>query len=283
MPDGRIKYVHEQCNTFYSPEGKPLRSVGTVQDITELKKAESERIQLRNDIAHAQRVSTMGHLSSALAHELNQPLGAILNNASAAQILTPELDGKNTELGEILVDIISDATRAGQVVRKIRGIVKKEKAKYEQLNANVLIGEAVALYRNTFNIEKISSFLDLQPDLLPIRGDRIHLQQVLINLINNAIEAMRESSPKTLKIHSTMQSPDMIIVSVSDSGTGIDEAKKEKMFDQFFTTKNDGLGLGLPICRSIIEEHGGRIWVENNPAGGATFSISLKAYRGEFG
>lgn len=283
MPDGGVKYVKEQCETFYSPAGKPLRSLGTVQDVTQEKQAEIERIRLRNDLAHAQRVSTMGHISSALAHELNQPLGAILNNASAAQILGSKPEGENTELGEIIADIISDARRAGQVVRKIRGIVKKTEVKFEQLNVNVLIEEVVLLYRNAFNLEKISGSLDLQPDISPIRGDRIHLQQVLMNLINNASEAMRESSSKTLKIRSTLQTPDLIIVSVIDSGTGIDEAKKEKVFDQFFSTKKDGLGLGLGICRSIIEEHGGQIWVENNPAGGATFSFSLKAYRGDSG
>jgi len=245
-----------------------------VQDITGNKQAESERIQLRNELAHVQRVSTMGQLSSALAHELSQPLGAILNNASTAQILSSKLDGGDTELGEILADIIPDAMRASEVIRKIRGIVKKEETKFEPLNLNVLIEEVVELYRNVFNIEKILILLDLQPDLVPIRGDRVRLQQVLMNLINNASEAMRQRSSKTLKIRSTMQSPDMIIVSVSDSGTGIDEAKKDELFEPFFTMKKDGLGMGLRICRSIIEDHGGRIWVENNPDAGATFSFS---------
>lgn len=245
-----------------------------MQDITGNKQAESERIQLRNELAHVQRVSTMGQLSSALAHELSQPLGAILNNASTAQILSSKLDGGDTELGEILADIIPDAMRASEVIRKIRGIVKKEETKFEPLNLNVLIEEVVELYRNVFNIEKILILLDLQPDLVPIRGDRVRLQQVLMNLINNASEAMRQRSSKTLKIRSTMQSPDMIIVSVSDSGTGIDEAKKDELFEPFFTMKKDGLGMGLRICRSIIEDHGGRIWVENNPDAGATFSFS---------
>ena len=246
-------------------------------------KSEIERIQLRNELAHVQRVSTMGLLSSALAHELNQPLGAILNNASTAQILISKAKGGGTVFGDILSDIITDTMRAGEVIRKIRAIVKKEQTRFEQWDLNLLIEEVVELYRNVFNIEKISIVLDLQKDIVPIRADRVKLQQVLMNLINNANEAMRKSSSKKLTIRSTMQSPDMIIVSISDSGTGIDEAKKDKLFEPFFTTKKDGLGIGLRICRSIIEEHGGRIWVENNPDTGATISFSLKVKGGKSG
>lgn len=263
--------------------GQPDWLVTVVEEITARKEALAERIRLRNELAHVQRVSTIGELSSVLAHELNQPLGAILNNASAAQILSSRLEGGDTEFGEILRDIISDATRAGEVIRKIRGIVKKEEAKFEPLDLNVLIKEVTELYRNLFNVQKVLIFLDLQPDLLPVRGVRVHLQQVLMNLINNASEAMRESSSKTLRVRSAMQSPGTIMVSVSDSGKGIDEAKRDKVFESFFTTKMEGLGMGLRICRSIIEQHGGRIWVENNPDKGVTFSFSLKAQGGGSG
>jgi len=256
------------------PVGKMIYAAA--RDITDRKESEAERIQLRNELAHVQRVSTISLLSSSLAHELNQPLGAILNNASTAQILISKSKGGDTEFEDILADIINDAMRAGEVIRKIRAIVKKEQTKSEQLDLNLLIQEVVELYRNVFNIEKISIVLDLQSDLIPIRRDRVQLQQVLMNLINNASEAMRESSSKKLTIRTTMQSPDMIIVSVSDSGTGIDEAKKNKLFEPFFTTKKDGLGMGLRICRAIIDAHGGRIWGENNPDAGATFSFSFK-------
>jgi PAS domain S-box-containing protein len=263
------------------PVGKMIYAAA--RDITDRKESEIERIQLRNELAHVQRVSTMGLLSSALAHELNQPLGAILNNASTAQILISKAKGGGTVFGDILSDIITDTMRAGEVIRKIRAIVKKEQTRFEQWDLNLLIEEVVELYRNVFNIEKISIVLDLQKDVVPIRADRVQLQQVLMNLINNANEAMRKSSSKKITIRSTMQSPDMIIVSISDSGTGIDEAKKDKLFEPFFTTKKDGLGIGLRICRSIIEEHGGRIWVENNPDAGATISFSLKVKGGKSG
>jgi len=281
--DGGLVWCSVTFSLVRREFGEPQWLIAVVEDITARKEAARERAQLRNELAHVQRVSTMGQLSSALAHELNQPLGAILNNASTAQILSAKLKGGDPEFGEILADIIADAVRAGEVIRKIRGIVKKEETKFELLNLNVLIEEVVELYRNVLNMEEVLILLDLQPDLATVRADRVHLQQVLINLINNAAEAMVKSSSRTLKIRSTLQSPGMIIVSVSDSGTGIDEAKKDKLFEPFFTTKKDGLGMGLRICRSIIEEHEGRIWVENNSGVGATFSFSLKAYGGSSG
>lgn len=279
--DGGLVWARLTASLVRKESGEPDWLVTIIEDITARKEAASERIQLRNELAHVQRMSSMGLLSSALAHELNQSLGAILNNASTAQILISKPKGGDTEFGDILADIITDAMHAGEVIRKIRAIVKKEQTKFEQWNLNLLIEEVVELYRNVFNLEKISILLDLQTDFVHIKADRVQLQQVLMNLINNANEAMGESFSKKLKIRSTMQSPDMIIVSVSDSGTGIDEANKDKLFEPFFTTKKDGLGIGLRICRSIIEEHGGRIWVENNPDAGATFSFSLKVNGGE--
>jgi PAS domain S-box-containing protein len=281
--DGGLVWARLTASLVQKESGEPDWLVTVIEDITARKEAEIERIQLRNELAHVQRVSTMGLLSSSLAHELNQPLGAILNNASTAQILISKPKGGDTEFGDILADIINDAMRAGEVIRKIRAIVKKEQTKFEQWDLNLLIQEVIELYRNVFNIEKISIVLDFQSDVVPIRADRVQIQQILMNLINNASEAMRESSSKKLTIRTTMQSPDMIIVSFSDSGTGIDEAKKDELFEPFFTTKKDGLGMGLRICRSIIEEHGGRIWVEYNPDAGATISLSLKVNGEESG
>ncbi len=281
MPDGRIKYVHEQCETFYSPDGKPLRSLGTVQDITELKNAQEERMALRLELAHLNRVMTMNELSAVLAHEINQPLGAIMNNATAAQILTSKLTKGNEEAREILEDIIKDTNRAAQIVRKIRGTVKKGEVSYESLYMDDLVKEVLQVYQSLFRRDKISVRLDIRPDLAPIRGDHVRLQQVLMNLISNAVEAMKESPSKDLTIRSTMQSPDTITVSVSDSGLGIDDRIRAKIFQPFSTTKKDGLGMGLRICQSIVEEHGGRIWVENNLDGGTTFSFSLRAFQGE--
>jgi len=251
------------------------------REITERKKNESEMLELRHEIAHLTRVMAMNELSTSLAHEINQPLGAILNNASAAKVLMS--DGKNTseDIGEILADIIQDTKRAGDVVRKIRGMVKKDELRFESLNMNKLIASVVDLLENSIRINGVSLRLDLQPDLANVKGERVHLQQVLLNLILNALEAMKGKSPRILMIRSRMTESDMVTVSVIDSGKGIDEAKKESMFNPFVTTKKDGLGMGLSICKSIIAEHDGRIEVANNPVSGATFSFSLKVYRGE--
>jgi len=283
LQDGRIKYVQERCETYYSPEGKPLRSVGTVQDITEFVNVQRERRELRHELAHVNRIMSMNELATALAHEINQPLGAIMNNVAAAKTICTRCAGESKEVVEILEDVTNDVNRAGQIVRKVRGVVKKEDPRHEfdMLNMNVEVDEAINLLQNTLNMNQIDIHLDKQPDLLPVRGDRVRLEQVIVNLMTNAVEAMNESPKKTLTIRTAMQSPEMIIVSVSDSGQGINAEIRKKLFEPFFSTKKSGLGIGLRICRSIVEEHGGRIWLENSTEDGTTFSFTVKAHQGD--
>jgi two-component system, LuxR family, sensor kinase FixL len=251
------------------------------RDISKSKEGENERIQLRHELAHLSRVMAMNELSTSLAHEINQPLGAILNNASAVQILISSMKERPDVLSEILKDIIQDTQRAGDVIRKIRGIVKKSEALFEPLSMNDLIEDAARLLQNNLNINHISLFLELQQDLVKVMGDRVHLHQVLMNFITNAVDALTGCPLKTLTIRSCMIERNMVMVSVADSGKGIVMENNDLLFEAFYTTKKDGLGMGLRICRSIIEEHGGRIWAENNQAGGATFSFSLKSWGGE--
>ena len=251
------------------------------RDITKSKEDESERLQLRHELAHLSRVMTMNEISTSLAHEINQPLGAILNNAEAARLFISRMKDNHDDISEILADIIQDTRRAGDIIRKIRGIVKKSEALFEPLYINDLINDVVRLFQNSISMHNVSHSLELHPNLAQIWGDRVHLQQVLMNIISNALEAMQGCPSKTLTIRSGMTMQDMVTVSVSDSGTGIAPTKKDNVFEPFFTTKKDGLGMGLRICKSIIEEHGGRIWAENIPTGGASFSFSLKAWRGE--
>jgi signal transduction histidine kinase len=225
---------------------------------------------------------TMNELAASLAHEINQPLGAILNNATAAQIMFDDLAQGNVEIQETLEDIAADAYRAGQIIRKIRGIVRKEESKFKLLDINLILDEVVELFRNMFNIENITLHLDKQPNLPRVSGDRIRLQQVVMNLISNALDAMRSNDLSILTVRSSVQLPDGVTVSIIDTGTGIDDSLKDKLFDPFFTTKKSGLGIGLRLCRSIIEEHGGRIWVDDNPEGGTIFHFTLKADQGNF-
>jgi PAS domain S-box-containing protein len=281
MPGGRIKYVQERCETYFNPEGKPLRSVGTVQDITERIYVQNERRELRHELAHLNRIMSLNELATSLAHEINQPLGAIMNNVAAAKTICSRSEEEIEDVVEILEDVINDANRAGQIVAKIRGLVKKEdpRREFEILNMNVKVDEAINLLRNTFNINQVNVHLDKQQDLLPVRGDRVRLEQVIVNLVTNAIEAMKESLEKILTIRTAMHSSEMIIVSVKNSGPGIDAEIRRKLFEPFFSTKKSGLGMGLRICQSIVEEHGGRIWLENPTEDGTTFSFTLKVHQ----
>jgi C4-dicarboxylate-specific signal transduction histidine kinase len=254
---------------------------GIASDISERKQAETEMAQLRAELAHLGRVTMMNEISSALAHEINQPLGAILNNASAARLLTSRDKHNPAEISEILDDIIGDTRRAGDVVRKIRGIVKESDAQMEQMNINALITDTVQMVRTNMSMAKIMLRLDLQPDIKNVTGDHVRLQQVILNLINNAMDAMADTPNRKLTIRSKMEEPDTVIISVIDEGKGFYDEAAKKLFKPFFTTKKDGLGMGLRICRTIIEEHGGQIRAENNRAGGATLSFSLRAWKGE--
>jgi two-component system sensor kinase FixL len=221
----------------------------------------------------------MAELSTSLAHEINQPLGAILNNAEAARTLLSQSKEERREIGETIEDIIQDAQRAGDVVRRIRGLVKKGEVKFAPLGVNTLIEDVVKLVHNSLSLNNVTLELDLRPDLTNIRGDRVRLQQVLLNIMTNALDAMKRGPSRVLTVRSAGTDANTVTVSISDSGTGIPETDQDSVFKPFFTTKRDGLGMGLPICQSIIEEHGGRIWGENNPTGGATFSFSLKTWR----
>lgn len=264
-------------------KGEKQQFVVFASDITDNENAKKEKTALQNDLAHLNRLMTMNELAASLAHEINQPLGAILNNTTAAQILYDDLAQGNVEIRETLEDIARDAYRAGQIIRKVRGIVKNKEIQLELLDVNIMLDESVELFQNMFSRDNITVCLDKHPDLPLVTGDRIRLQQVVMNLISNAVDAMRGNDDlPILKIRSFVQASDGVTVSMIDSGPGIDDSLKEKLFDPFFTTKEAGLGIGLRVCRSIIEEHGGRIWVDNNPDGGAIFQFTLKTDQGKF-
>ena len=247
------------------------------------KEAEAEASNARSELLRMERLSRMGELTSSLAHEINQPLAAIRSNAEAAQRF---LSGAAPDIGEvrqILADIIRDDMRADDVVRKVRALVRKEKPREEILDLNKTIQELVGLIRGEYLLQGLSFSMELSPDLKMIRADRIQLQQVILNLILNSAAAMRNSpwAQRKITVKTAMPDNGTVKASVTDFGTGIDENNIERLFEPFYTTKPDGLGMGLSICERIITAHGGILKASNNTEGGATFAFTLPAHPGD--
>jgi PAS domain S-box-containing protein len=253
------------------------------RDVTERLKAEAEARQRREELAHVTRIATMGELTTSLAHEINQPLTAILTNAEAAQrfltLSTPDI----SEVRQILEDIIRDDRRAGDVVQKVRALVRKEKLHEEFLDLNKAIQEVVALIGGESLLQGLSITMELSPELKMVRADRIQLQQVILNLTLNSAAAMRNCLQAQREIIVRTAMPDNLTVkaSVTDFGNGIDENNIERLFEPFYTTKPEGLGMGLSISQTIIMAHGGTMEASNNPEGGATFAFTLPAHQGD--
>ena len=241
------------------------------------RRAEREALQQRAALAHVARVSLMGELAASLAHELSQPLTAIFANAAAGRQSLRQGRTDVAELSDIFEDVINDQTRAAEVLRHMRRMVKREtELEFVTVDVGAIAREVVALVRNEAALEQIELVMDIEPSLPPARGDRIQLQQVLLNLLLNAVDAMKGDPrlARTVALHARRK-PGIIEVAVRDQGRGIPTNAADQLFEPFYTTKGEGLGMGLSICRSIIRAHGGRLWAENNAEGGATFYFTL--------
>ena len=252
--------------------------LASIVDITERKQAELEAARQRHDLAHLARVSTVGELSSSLAHELTHPVTAILSNAQAAQRFLANDDVDLDEVREILNDIVTQDQRAGEVIHGLRLLLKKgePQKQCDDVDLNEVIRDVVQLMRSDLINRNVTVDTDLAQNLPAVTGDRVQLQQVLLNLALNGCEAMGDynSSERRLLIASQWENG-AVRVSVSDSGSGIPGEKMEQVFERFFTTKKEGMGLGLSVCRTIINAHRGKIWATNNAGCGATFHFSL--------
>ncbi|HWA50238.1 MAG TPA: ATP-binding protein [Dongiaceae bacterium] len=250
---------------------------GTIIDVTERKKAQIESEQQRQQLIHLTRVAVLGELSGALAHELNQPLTAILSNAQTAQRLIARPASDPAELQEILADIVQDDHRAGAVLSKLRTLIRKDEIHYAELDLNQIVDEVLNLVHSDLIERRIHVETDLGEGLPPARGDRVQIQQVLINLVRNACDAMAADPGQIhhLVLATSRHGNDGLAVTVADNGAGIPTDLRDRLFEPFVTTKSQGLGLGLTISRSILSAHGGKIWCESNPRGGAVFGFSL--------
>jgi signal transduction histidine kinase len=248
-------------------------------DITERKRAELEAQRSRQELAHFTRVSTIGELTASLAHELNQPLTGILANAQAGLRFLEATPPDLPEIREILKDIVDDDKRAGEVIRRLRGLLRKEEAHFRRLDLNVLIRDVAKLLSSDAIIRNISVRLELDPDPVFVSGDGVQLQQVALNLLLNAMEAMAETDEegRSITVRTENTEVEAVHVSVQDAGAGFRHGTLHMVFEPFYTTKPSGMGMGLAISKSIIEAHGGLIWAEDNPRRGATVHFSLPA------
>jgi PAS domain S-box-containing protein len=273
----RDAWFHISVDPVFDDRGEILRVIHTVKDVTERRRAEKEAFDARRELLRMDRLSRMGELTASLAHELNQPLTAILSNAQAALRFLQSEKPDLKELREILQDITSDDKRAGNVIRSLRAMMKQEERGKERLSINEMAGDVVSLFHSEAVLRNVVVETDFAEPLPFIFADKIQLQQVVLNLMMNATEAMDRESPERRKILlKTRRTGDGAIqVAVRDYGPGIEEEKLGLIFQPFFTTKGAGLGMGLSFSRSIIEAHGGRLWAENNRDRGATFFFEL--------
>lgn len=276
LADGRIRWIRSRTHSSGYHQSVPDKVSGIFVDFTDLKAAESEAAVQRLELAHLMRVSVLGELSGAIAHELNQPLTAILSNAQAAlQLLShepPVLD----EIRDALGDIVQEDNRASEVIKRLRGLLKKGESKTESVHINDLVESTMSLLHSELITRQISVTMDLTPGLPVIVSDSIQLQQVILNIVMNAMDAMASISAgrRRVEIRTGVDKSGFVTVSIRDNGIGI-KGDEKRLFEPFYTSKEQGLGLGLALCSTIVVAHGGTLTLTNHHRGGAVAVLSL--------
>jgi PAS domain S-box-containing protein len=276
-PDGTVRHIHGIGDPVLSSNGELIELLGTMVDVTERKQADEAREKLRrleDDLAHINRVSTMGELTASLAHEIKQPIGAAVTNAEVCLRLIDRREPDLPEAREAAFEMIKDARRAADVIEHVRSLFRKDSSSQERVDVNEVIREMVGILQKEADRHSVRMSTDLTDGLTKVMADRVQLQQALMNLMLNGIEAMRDATGE-LSIKSQCGEDGQVLISVSDTGVGLPTENADQIFNAFFTTKSQGTGLGLAITRSIVESHGGRIWATANSGPGATFRFTL--------
>jgi len=275
--DGSLVPVLIGVTTF---EQDRYQGVAFVLDLTERKRAADALRALQTDLAHANRVATMGQLAGSIAHEVNQPIGAVRNNAHAALRFLMASPPNMPEVREALECVVGETYRAGNIIGRIQDQIKKAPPRIESMDLYKAVEEVLALVRGELSKYGVSVRVRIAEGLSPVKGDRVQLQQVMLNLILNSIQAMTSTGASERKLEITAEShrTDGLLVAVADSGPGVAANDLERIFDSFYTTKAGGVGIGLSICRSIIDAHGGRLWAEAHQPLGAVFRFTLPTH-----
>jgi PAS domain S-box-containing protein len=281
LADGTVKHIHDIGHPVFDAAGKLVEFVGTTVDVTERKRAEEALHEIQTELAHANRVAMMGQLTASIAHEVNQPIAAAVTNANAAlrwlSVERPDLEEARRALGRI----VDNGNRASEVIGRIRALIKKAPPQKDSVAIKDAILEVVTLTHGEAVKHRVLVKTRLAEGLPSVEGDRVQLQQVILNLVVNAFEAMSgQTQARELLISAERAEPDGVLVAVRDSGPGLAPDNLERLFEVFYTTKSSGMGMGLSICRSIIEAHGGRLWASANDPRGAVFQFTAPAYAG---
>jgi PAS domain S-box-containing protein len=275
--DGETRWVHSRGTLIRDEKGRPHRATGMTEDVTDARRAEDALAKAQAELAHVSRVTTMGQLAASIAHEVNQPLAALSSGGSACLRWLASEPPNIDEAREAATRIVRDANRAAEVIARVRALTRNATVRKDWMDINETIGEVITLTRAEAQKSRVALQTLLSPGVPPVLADRVQMQQVLLNLIVNGIEAMSGAAeePRSLVIGSAKDVSNGVLVTVRDSGVGLGAASADRLFEAFYTTKPGGMGMGLAISRAIIEAHGGRIWATPNTPRGAVFHFTL--------
>ncbi len=276
LPSGTVRHLHTVGHPVLDKSGNPMRFVGSSSDITERRQAEEALRQAQSDLARISRVTTMGELTASLAHEVNQPIAAAMTDANTCLRWLKRDPPDLKEAQEAASRVVIDTTRAAEIINRTRLLFKRVNPQSELVDMNDIVREMLALMIGDLSRNSISVRIELENDLPRIMGDRVQLQQVLMNLMANSIDAMKDTDgTRELAINSQPGQNGQVMVTISDTGIGLPAQQADQIFNAFFTTKPNGTGMGLRISRSIIESHGGQLWASDHLPCGASFHLAL--------